>query len=51
VPTSLAPRIGQHSREILKEFTLGDAEIDQMLHEGIVHQDNLVYQQHKETNP
>jgi crotonobetainyl-CoA:carnitine CoA-transferase CaiB-like acyl-CoA transferase len=33
-PVGLAPDIGQHSRQILSECGLSEAEIDRMLKEG-----------------
>ena len=35
-PRGPAPAIGQHSREVLAELGLGDAEIDQLIAQGAV---------------
>jgi crotonobetainyl-CoA:carnitine CoA-transferase CaiB-like acyl-CoA transferase len=41
VASAAAPRVGQHSREILREFSFDDAEIDTLLNNGVVHQDDV----------
>lgn len=35
-PHTAAPRLGQHSRDILRDCAVGDAEIDQLLSSGVV---------------
>ncbi|XRC92432.1 CoA transferase [Ottowia sp. VDI28] len=37
--TSIAPKVGQHSREVLSEFGFGDEEIERLERDGVIHQD------------